>query len=311
MNIVKKLISNNFSKGRSRPIIQITPHTAVTGASSLFGWFNNPAAQASTHAYVNAQGIIEQYVEDGNTAWANSNWNANSQALTFETWDNNNPNDSVRTDALYESSAQLMAYWAKKYNIPLVLLTKEQALANQPGISLHKYYANKSCPAGLNVQRIIDRAKIINDTPMNDFNYEIYLKDNSNGGKDMYMKVLIGSINEKITVTNKDTGWVGNPFCNKSPGNDGNAINTNIGPNLYEINAKGVVKTFDNRPVVDPCADRVKPLEEKIKTLESQNTTLKNENTDLKNKITSLESEVAVLKTDLASFVPTTFYVKK
>lgn len=305
MNINQKLISNNYSSGRSgKKIIQITPHTAVSGAVSLYNWFNNPNAQASTHAYVNSSGTIEQYVKDEDTAWANSNWNANCQSLTFETWDNNNPNDPVRTDALYESSAQLVAYWAKKYNIPLVLLTKEQALANQPGITLHKYYANKSCPAGLDVNRIIQRAIIINNSPMDQFDYEIYLKANSTGGKDMYMKVTKGSISEKITVKNLDTGWVGTPFCNKSPGNDGNPINTNVGPNLYEVNAKGIVHRYDNRPVVDPCAEQVKQLQAQIQQLQTENTTLKTE-------IAVLKAEIVTLKAELASYIPTTFYVKK
>lgn len=166
MNITKKLISVNYSGRGGVKVIQYTPHTAVTNADSLYAYFNNPASQSSSHYYVNKYGNIEQYVEESNMAWTNSNLNANRQSITCEHWDGGNANDSVRTNEMYESAAQLMADVCKRNNIPLVLLTKEQALANQPGITLHKYYANKSCPGALNVQRIIDRALVINNTPM-------------------------------------------------------------------------------------------------------------------------------------------------
>jgi N-acetylmuramoyl-L-alanine amidase CwlA len=180
MKINQRLISVNFTRGRNgvKPN-QITPHTAVAKASSLFGWYNTPTTKSSAHFYVNAQGIIEQYVRESDTAWANSNGDSNRRSLTYETWDNIQPNDSVRTNELYESSAQLTAYLSKKYNIPLLLLTKAESLAGKSGITLHKYFANKSCPAGLDVNRIISRAKQIlniNNNEMITLDQEITLQ---------------------------------------------------------------------------------------------------------------------------------------
>lgn len=160
MEIQQRLISHNYSKGRAgKNIIQITPHTAVSNAESLYHYFNNPDTKASTHYYVNKAGVIERYVLEENTAHSNANLNANRQSITFETWDGGNPADSKRTKELYESSAELVALLSNKYGIPLVLLTKEQALNNKPGITLHKYYAARSCPGGLDIQKIINRAK--------------------------------------------------------------------------------------------------------------------------------------------------------
>lgn len=165
--ITKKIITSNYSGRGGVKIIQYTPHTCVCNTDSLYSYFNNPNTKASTHFFVNCKGAIEQYVEESNMAWANSNLQANRQSITCEHCDGGDANNSVRTPELYESAAQLMAYICKKYNIPLKLLTQAEALANVPGITLHKYYANKSCPGALNVQKIIDRALIINNpTPM-------------------------------------------------------------------------------------------------------------------------------------------------
>jgi hypothetical protein len=88
------------------------------------------------------------------------------------------------------------------------------------------------------------------EQPPMGFNYELYLK-----GKDLYMRVTSGSINQNVTVKNVTKGTSWQVFCNKSVGNDGGAINVGMEASLYEVNALGVVKQFDNRPApVDPCA---------------------------------------------------------
>ncbi len=120
MNILSKYITVCFTKGRPKPPNQITPHTAVSNASSLYDFFQSGTRGSSASCYVNKDGIIEQYVADGDTPWTNANFPSNQRSLTFETWDGGNANDPVRTDAMYESAAQLIAYWSKKYNIPIV-----------------------------------------------------------------------------------------------------------------------------------------------------------------------------------------------
>lgn len=180
MDIVPKFISRNYTKGRGGITPnQITPHTAVAKVDSLYAWFNNPNTRSSTHFYVNGKGVIEQYVSENDTAWSNANWNSNLHSITYETWDNAQPWDATRTNEMYEGAAQLTAYLAKKWNIPLILLSKSDAIANKPGITLHKYYASTSCPAALDVNRIINRAKEINnsviDSTMTTLNPEKFL----------------------------------------------------------------------------------------------------------------------------------------
>lgn len=162
MEIVRRLITKNFTVGRSgQQITRITLHTAVSSADSLFGWFNGNA-KASTHYYVNGMGKVEQYVDHANTAWANANGDSNRHSVTIEHWDNGNANNVERTPYMYENASQLLAKLSKELNIPLNLVSQgESKNWAIKGVDLHKYYANKSCPAGLDVNRLLNRAREI------------------------------------------------------------------------------------------------------------------------------------------------------
>ena len=107
----------------------------------------------------------------------------------------------------------------------------------------------------------------ITSNPMT-FNYELYTKNNN-----LYMRVTSGSINANATVKNVTKGTSWQVFCNKSVGNDGGAINTGMEQALYEVNALGVVKQFDNRPApVDPCAKVKTELANAQKVIASKDT---------------------------------------
>lgn len=74
-----------INKKRSR----ITPravilHTAVSSASSLFGYFSGVGDDS--HFYVGPNGELEQYVDTAESAYANRD--ANAFAISFESWDN-------------------------------------------------------------------------------------------------------------------------------------------------------------------------------------------------------------------------------
>jgi len=166
--MIQKLIQHNYTKGRAgSKITQITIHTAVSNATSLFGWFNTKRENgSSSHYYVSKEGKVEQYVKEEDTAWANSNGNSNRRSITIETWDGGNPNDKVRTDAMYNSTIGLVKEICKRYNIPAILLSKEESQTSKAGITQHRFYANKSCPAGLDLQRIIDGVNNFNNNDM-------------------------------------------------------------------------------------------------------------------------------------------------
>jgi len=170
MNITKRIIQRNYTAGRrNNKIGGIVMHTYGGKGTSLYNWFNKEGTGASAHYAVLKSGEVEQYVEDKDTSWAASNFDVNLRTINIEHQDDGNSADILRTDALYKSSAQLVANLCKKHGIPCKLLSKEIAVANKGsgGISLHRYYANKPCPGGLNIERIIyDANNILNNNEM-------------------------------------------------------------------------------------------------------------------------------------------------
>lgn len=165
MDIIKKIIQNNFTAGRVDDIKMIIMHTQ-DGQGSIYDWFNNPSTQASAHFWVSQGGIVEQYVEEFDTAWNSGDSYINAQSIAIEHEDFGNYNDAVRTDILYENSAQLIAYLCKKYEqVPCVYVDNASSDHHwDHGLRPHRNFVNVACPGGLNVQRIVNRAnEIIND----------------------------------------------------------------------------------------------------------------------------------------------------
>jgi hypothetical protein len=69
-----------YPSARFRPVVNtagtmieptrgLIPHVQV-GNGSLFGWFNNPASQVSSHLWLSKNGNFEQYVPFDRRAWA-------------------------------------------------------------------------------------------------------------------------------------------------------------------------------------------------------------------------------------------------
>lgn len=171
MNITRKIIQNNYSTGRGKyKIVKIILHTYGGPGKSLYNWFNKLSTQASAHYAIFKDGGIEQYVEEKNTAWHAGTTvypYINAQSIGIEHQDDANPNDSIRTNELYESSAQLVADICRRYNL----------LCNSDTIQPHRLYnPRKSCPGGLDIERVIRRAnEILNPTtpPQNDNLYRV------------------------------------------------------------------------------------------------------------------------------------------
>ena len=80
--------TNNFTKGRSgRKIEMITIHhmAGVLTAKRCGELFQNPNRKASSNYGIGYDGKIGLYVDEENTSWANSNWDANCKSVTIET----------------------------------------------------------------------------------------------------------------------------------------------------------------------------------------------------------------------------------
>jgi len=157
MNITKHIVTSaNWDTGRGgKKVTGIVLHTMVGYMQGSENRFNDPSSGVSVHYGVGMDGSIRQWVEEANTAWQAGNYPVNQTTIGIEHEDNGNANDSIRTDAEYEASSDLVADICRRYGFP----------ADTNHIFLHKNVIDKSrypggtaCPDGLDTSKIISMA---------------------------------------------------------------------------------------------------------------------------------------------------------
>ena len=142
MDIIKKLISHNFVKGRQEKIKYIVIHD--TGNKSLganadahYRYFNSGYVGQSAHYFVDQNEVI-QIIEDNDTAWAVGDGKGkygvtNNNSLSIEICVNDG--DYTREVQL---TIELTAYLMKKHNIDINHVIR------------HYDASRKNCPAFMN-----------------------------------------------------------------------------------------------------------------------------------------------------------------
>jgi len=198
--IERRIIDRNYTGGRAGQAPQfVVIHTYNGVGRSLYNWFNSPQAQVSAHYAIFLDGNGEQYVEEHDTAWHASNWDANTKSIGIEHQDNGNPNDGNRTNEMYETTAQLIADIYRRYGWD----KKNKGL-----IKPHKEYAQTGCPGGLDINRIRNRVyEILN--PIVDKYYRIFvdgiqISANTDVQNVVNYYYYNSNKNIKVTYQNKD-----------------------------------------------------------------------------------------------------------
>ena len=98
----------------------ITIHDTEGGFAGSVNWFQNPVAYASAHYVIrSADGHVTQMVPTQDIAWDSANWSVyqHSISIEHEGWAIHGAN--WYTEAQYETTAELVRYLARKYDIPL------------------------------------------------------------------------------------------------------------------------------------------------------------------------------------------------
>ena len=114
--------SSNYSRANrplSGPINMVVVHATEGSYSGTLQWFRNPRSHATAHYVVrSSDGDVTQMVREKDEAWHSGNGDVNDRSIGIEheAWTNV---CSWMTDAMYRSSAQLSAYFAIKYLIPI------------------------------------------------------------------------------------------------------------------------------------------------------------------------------------------------
>ncbi|WP_250504827.1 N-acetylmuramoyl-L-alanine amidase [Bowdeniella massiliensis] len=125
---IARPISRNYTPRRRARTDAVILHVAVSKARSLHGWFNNPAAKASSHLYVRKDGSMEQYVSHEQSAWTSGAGSYRSigietEGMGIEPW----------TAAQRETIARVLAWAHKTYGVPLALMDSSAPRARGTG----------------------------------------------------------------------------------------------------------------------------------------------------------------------------------
>lgn len=164
--VVYTKLSPNHSGQRTHSIDRITPHCVVGQLSceSICGCFTSPQRQASCNYGIGTDGRISLCVEEKNRSWCSSS-NANDQrAVTIEcSSDKTAP--YAMTDAVYAALIDLCTDICKRNGKSKLLWfgDKNKTLAYEPKademiITVHRWFANKSCPGDWLYNRLGDLA---------------------------------------------------------------------------------------------------------------------------------------------------------
>ena len=159
-------LSPNHSGQRTHVIDRITPHCVVgqLTAAGICGCFTSSSVQASCNYGIGKDGDIGLCVEERNRSWCTSS-NANDQrAVTIEcASDKTHP--YAFTSKCYNALVKLCVDICKRNGKTKLLWlgNKDKTLAYNPAanemvLTVHRWFANKSCPGDWMYQRMGDLA---------------------------------------------------------------------------------------------------------------------------------------------------------
>lgn len=164
--VVYTKLSPNHSGQRTHSIDRISPHCVVgqCTAEGLGDWFARSSTQASSNYGIDKSGRVGMYVEEKNRSWCTSS-NANDQrAITIEcASDTKEP--YTMYDVVYQTLIKLCVDICKRNGKKKLLWLgdKDKTLAYTPAsdemiITVHRWFANKSCPGEWLYSRLGDLA---------------------------------------------------------------------------------------------------------------------------------------------------------
>lgn len=164
--VVYTKLSPNHSGQRTHSIDRITPHCVVgqLTCESICGCFTSPQRQASCNYGIGTDGRISLSVEEKNRSWCSSS-NANDQrAVTIECASDKTAPYAM-TDAVYAALIDLCTDICKRNGKSKLLWfgDKNKTLSYEPKademiITVHRWFANKSCPGDWLYNRLGDLA---------------------------------------------------------------------------------------------------------------------------------------------------------
>ena len=165
----KKLSPNNSGK-RTEKITRITPHCVVgqLDVVTLGNIFAKTSTQASSNYGIGRDGRIAVYVNESNRSWCSSNRDNDQRAVTIEcASDSKSP--YAFNSAVYNALIDLCVDICKRNGKDVLLWfgDREKTLKYKPKknemvLTVHRWFANKSCPGAWMYNRMDDLAERVN-----------------------------------------------------------------------------------------------------------------------------------------------------
>lgn len=118
--------------------VRLNLHTAVTNASSLFGFFQNNEAGTFSHFYVDKEGTVIQYMDTQYRAACD--YTGNRSTISVETWDGGTYPIRSWTPEQVESLAKLFVWVTEEHpTIPMKMAVDNlKAGDSSHGLSCHR-----------------------------------------------------------------------------------------------------------------------------------------------------------------------------
>lgn len=144
-------ISPNKTIGRNHAIDTITIHCVVgqCNVESLGNIFASPSKQASSNYGIGKDGRIGMYVEEKDRSWCSSSAANDNRAITIEVASDTYAPYKV-TDAAYKALLDLVTDICKRNGIKKLVWSENKNdrvnHLNGCNMTVHRDYANKSCP---------------------------------------------------------------------------------------------------------------------------------------------------------------------
>lgn len=139
-------IGVNFTDRKRSRTDFIAIHSSASEASSLYGWFTNPRAGASSHLHLPYDGLkgLEQYIDLDKISWATGEGNGRSVSIEVAGVPSSKPNEPF-TDAQVDGLVEIVAFLARRYSIPLVAM--KSSAAGERGVGWHRLGVDGNFPS--------------------------------------------------------------------------------------------------------------------------------------------------------------------
>jgi len=161
-------ISPNKTSPRNHVIDTITIHCTAGNknhtAKQVVDYFANPERRASCNYVVGGDGSIGMSVEEKDRSWCTSSAENDNRAITIEVC--SNVSGTEVTDKAYAALIELVTDICKRNNIKKLVWSKNKNdrvnHLNGCNMTVHRDYANKSCPGPWLYERLGQIAETVN-----------------------------------------------------------------------------------------------------------------------------------------------------